>query len=59
MLGLAEVVYQNMGQNGDQGGGHMGGVDDGRNADPPRFCCTCRQKFGMAELKQLKCWYIT
>ena len=51
MLGLAEVVRQNMEQNGDQGGCHMGGVDDGRNADPPRFCCTCRHKFGMAELK--------
>lgn len=41
MLRLGEVVEQDVGQDGKQSGGYVGGVDNGRSPDPS--AATCRE----------------
>lgn len=40
VLRLGEVVEQDVGQDGKQSGGHVGGVDNGRSPDPSAATCT-------------------
>ena len=64
MLGLAEVVGEKMEEDGDEGGGHVGGVDDGWDADPSGFCCACRNNnklfvFAWLNSSKLNAWHGT
>lgn len=39
LLRLGEVVEQDVGQDGKQSGGYVGGVDNGRSSDPSAATC--------------------
>lgn len=52
-LRLGEVVEQDVGQDGKQSGGHVGGVDNGRSPDPSAATCTeAERKQYLSILKQ-------